>query len=559
MKTILTLILAAAPAAAAMHGYAPGPEWTQITGDTSCINSFRAEVIRDAEEWKTLWKEHTCGTKEAPPAPRFDQAGERIIAVFLGWRPGAGYKVALEMQPSDKELQVAYREQTPQKGKAYAGLMTQPYIIKKVAGDYAAIRFVTKPIPDRWRSQAEPRVLHGTSGEEAAQALQESGMLADLDALKDALSPAVLFDGAGNRRTASVAPVSGDLIGARQTLLDKIFAGLPPPPGKKNNQGQERQGGKKLPPPPGKGTGGKKLPPPPQEGKKLPPPPGVRHPQPEYPGGPLPGHDRRLEEAERTFWTGGMDYVGFWRGNTYYKTGQATLTRGPGDEGETFSAMLESVRVRKYILFYYNKEDGKYYWAPQEKVLDARSRKLVVEFTNDHEKPLIPWENESFIFTLEGNTMSLQSQAGSYRYEVLFTADPASPGTVTAHMTAGEKLRTAPDAHGVSAGIQAADGGIKLVISDKWAQYYQGETLEISYVIRRDDGKWYRRDDIVQQATSRSPLQVPAAPRHEHGITGGYASKAGKFYLESWSFRRARSRISTGSWIPKGEGNSITK
>ena len=32
---------------------------------------------------------------------------------------------------------------------------------------------------------------------------------------------------------------------------------------------------------------------------------------------------------------------------------------------------------------------------------------------------------------------------------------------------------------------------------------------------------------------------------------------SGKYYLKSWSFRRAQSKISTAEWVEKGGGNSV--
>ncbi|MFC1679519.1 hypothetical protein ACFL2T_04850 [Elusimicrobiota bacterium] len=566
--TLLTLIMAATPAFAGMQGYSTDPGWQQITGDTSCIRELRAVVVKDAESWEKLWKQHSCDVSEAPQLPPADFGGERVIAVFLGWRASAGYKVELDLKETASnppELVVTYSEKAPEQGKFHAGLMSQPWVLRKVKNDYSAVRIPTRTaasVPQ----ESEKRIDDGT--QLATTKLVEGGWLADLGDMRDAMGARAFFDGSAAK--TGIPTGLGGVIAYPSTAEGMKLAGLPPPPGQKKKQGgklpppptreQERQdqGGKKLPPPPKKDQG-KKLPPPPGVGKPLPPPPGVKLPRPIYPGGPLPSNDPRLENADRTYSTYGKKYIGYWRGDAYYKTAQGRLKRTPEDIGETFRVNLTSIRVRKYYLFYYDSEDREITWTPTEKEIERRSKNLVIEFTNDYDKPMMPWEAESFVFSLRGNTVSLDSQSGSYRYHVLFTVNPDNPGTIVAHMTAGDKLRTSPDPKGVSAGIQATGNGLKLVIRDKWSEEYAGEDLEITYVIRRDDGHWYSRDDIVQRATSGSPLRIRATEVYEHGITGGFASKSGEFYLESWSFRRAGSHISTSRWIGKGKGNTITK
>ena len=234
------------------------------------------------------------------------------------------------------------------------------------------------------------------------------------------------------------------------------------------------------------------------------------------------------------------------------------------DRGSSYILNLESRLYQEYTLFYYDPSDRGFYWRPGEEFVKSRTRRLVVEFADREHNPLLPWERETFLFSYNHGRsdiggVRLDSADGAYDYSISYGSNPNDPLTVTAVLTPRQKLRTAPDPKGISATLAPDGAALKLVIEDRWASYYDGETLELSLVIRKDDGSFWRRDPIVFEAKDRSPLQAKiqgAAPKFDIPVP---VSGSGTFYLESWSFRRAAGKISGDGWVRKGGGNKIKK
>lgn len=552
--TLLSLILVAAAGHSGAVTSTQDAEWESLSGDQSCIRTFRASVVENDADWEKLWAEHNCGLSEMPPLPEVDFDADRVIAVFLGSRERGGYSVKMGLEPNaadPTELLVSIDEEKPALGGFQITLLTQPYEFRKVRNAYTAIRLpaLKTSISANRQGLTSANMPGEKMSSSAGLALfKDWESVAGLTGLRDALAMTSLYDG----RISGMGTVKPGIL-LTQSLPPPAGSGrgrdLPPPAG---------QRGKDLPPPAGEGRG-KDLPPPAGGGGRLPPPAGRRLPQPIYRGGPLPSDHSALRNATPAVFTFGMRYIGYWNGDVYNKTATGTLNRKGDTAGSRYSVGLTSLRVSETINFYYSSEDDEIYYQTIEETIGRSTRNLVILFTNNGAKPLMPWENERFTFNLRGSNISMGSQNGAYRYHVTFTVDPSNPGTVTANLTAGTKRKIAPDRNGVTAQIQASGGGLKLVIRDTWASEYAGETLDISFVIRRDDGRFFRRDDIVQRMTARNPLHINATGVHEHHISGGYAARSGKFYLESWSFRRANSAISTSGWIGKGSGNTINK
>lgn len=362
---------------------------------------------------------------------------------------------------------------------------------------------------------------------------------------------------------AKLAPVLDASVEARMgALADSILLtqGLPPPPG----QDTTRRGGA-LPPPPGQGG---QLPPPPgQNPGRLPPPPGEDPlPRPQYPGGPLPRGDYRLEDAERTYSEEG-EYLGYWNGSRGYDEARGEVTVKPTDRSDSYVMVLKSEETQKQTHFV-RKSDGKVYWYPRSRHIDTETRRLVVEFVNRSSKPLLPWERESFVFSFKGDRsrnggVELESADGAYRYEYSYRFDPRDSLTMIVEMTAREKLLTAPDRDGVTATLEAdGQGGLKLVVTDLHARYYAGESLQLSYVVKKDVA--WRIDPVVVEATARNP-QTKTVPAGSNGpavieIPLGNPGRGASYYLDGWSFQRLNSAVSRGGWVGRaGDSRRMIK
>ncbi|OIO11206.1 MAG: hypothetical protein AUJ52_02350 [Elusimicrobia bacterium CG1_02_63_36] len=537
--------------------------WTTLSGSVSGVSQWRTVDVRDAGTWKALWAEHNAHRTDAPSAPFVDFERERVIAVFFGMRSSGGRAVSLDLKENKDAgvLEVSVRENAPAKGGFAITMMSQPFVFRRASKEIEKVVFPQAPgARSPGSSPVAPAASVKLAERKTSTAVKVvAGLGERLEDLRDSVASLnAAYDG-GSAKSAVVSGAAPVVLTGGKPLPGQQEDQGKPLPGRKKDSGKPLpgQGGQNGKPLPGNGRG-KPLPGDPREGgKPLPGQGAVRHPRPIYPGGPLPSNDPRLEGADRAFTTYGMDYVGYWNGKTFYSTSRGTLERNGKNAGSRYSLSLASRQMRNRYLFYYDPADRAYYYVPDEEPLGNRvGRDLTIQFLNASQSPLMPWESERFVFELTGSQLTLVSQNGAYRYTGTFSSFATDPSQVIVELTAGQKLLTAPDAQAVTAGIQATATGLKLIINDRWAAEYAGETLEISAVVRWDDGSFWRRDPVVFQATGNAPLSFTAAKTLEHEFA---VSKTGKYYLESWAFRRANSKISTSHWINRGQGNSVKR
>lgn len=95
-----------------------------IAVDTmSGIDLPRQAVARTVSEWSALWQQH-AGAK---PLPKVDFTKRIVVAVFLGSRPSAGYRVEVSgTRQEGKILVVQWREVRPPADSLLAQVLTSP-------------------------------------------------------------------------------------------------------------------------------------------------------------------------------------------------------------------------------------------------------------------------------------------------------------------------------------------------------------------------------------------------------------------------------------------------
>ncbi len=140
---ILSLSSAALPAAAQDSQKRYPKAWKQISGLVSGIENFEAAFIENEAAWQSLWKRHAKGAaKKAMPGVDFKK--ERLVAVFLGTRRTAGYRVALTVfsfPNKPEEVLVIYKEIKPEPRGFKAEMISHPFVIRKVSKSFKTACF----------------------------------------------------------------------------------------------------------------------------------------------------------------------------------------------------------------------------------------------------------------------------------------------------------------------------------------------------------------------------------------------------------------------------------
>ena len=160
-------------------------------------------------------------------------------------------------------------------------------------------------------------------------------------------------------------------------------------------------------------------------------------------------------------------------------------------------------------------------------------------------KTLYPWERESVAVCLDGNWLSIREVDLAHHY-----TSARSGGRYT--LTAGEKKPMNPDRGGISAEAPAVSGdNLSVTFSDRWASYYAGESVVLSFRLKRVVEGWFDPTLVEKE------VAFPAADfyRVDFAQFAGEFSeslKPGKKYYVEWGFKRV-GRISKDAYIKRGD------
>jgi len=130
MKPLLLAMLALFTAACSMPPVQelPVPFTTIAMGEQSGIHRPKNVVVRTEAEWTRLWQAHDASPADKRPPIDFDR--DMVIAVFLGQRPTAGYRVRImDVRQSPDELQVHVRERKPDSQAVLAQVLSYPFVM----------------------------------------------------------------------------------------------------------------------------------------------------------------------------------------------------------------------------------------------------------------------------------------------------------------------------------------------------------------------------------------------------------------------------------------------
>jgi hypothetical protein len=173
----------------------------------------------------------------------------------------------------------------------------------------------------------------------------------------------------------------------------------------------------------------------------------------------------------------------------------------------------------------------------------------VVQVRLEGRQSQLPWENESFTVCLDGRWLSIHENYAAHKY-----SSRELSGQFT--LTAGAKKAMRPDPAGIRLDAPVNSGAnLSATFTDKWSEYYGGETTEFQVKLRRQVDGWF--DSTLVEKT----VSLPAAASYTVNFADYAADftsklKAGKKYYVEWSFKRLGS-VSTDRKMKVGDSNTV--
>lgn len=195
----------------------------------------------------------------------------------------------------------------------------------------------------------------------------------------------------------------------------------------------------------------------------------------------------------------------------------------------------------------------------------GRSRRVLarVLFPARPAAPVYPWEAESFGVHFNGGDQRVELRVGAPSYQYAFNPlgrpDAADPDLFVFPVSVGPKLATPADAQGIALGLLPEGATLIIKAEDRWSRFYAGERTDLRILLKRAKRLWW--DSVVIDAVLTVPAEGETRidlndPKWKPFLKEAL-ERGGEYYIASWSFRRAESRISDGSWHDRGPGNRV--
>jgi hypothetical protein len=167
----------------------------------------------------------------------------------------------------------------------------------------------------------------------------------------------------------------------------------------------------------------------------------------------------------------------------------------------------------------------------------GRTDDLTVRLTLKDRKPLLPWESDVFAVCLDGPALSVRVVSAAYDYAVV--RDGAVDGNVV--LTPGAKRLLPPDPRGVQGNLTPK---MSLVLNDRWAEYYPGQTVYLKVTLKKDVRFW------PDETVAEEEYEFPVAASYVVDLAGE-AVKPGGFYYVRYSIERLGGTVSSEDMTPE--------
>lgn len=116
---------------------------TVVRAAHTALRGERTVVIRNADDWQELWREHNSVQLTTADAPAIDFERHMVVGVVLGTCPTGGHSVEIRrIEPRDGRLRVIAHHQRPAEGSIQTMVLTKPLHLVAVDRTDAEVEFV---------------------------------------------------------------------------------------------------------------------------------------------------------------------------------------------------------------------------------------------------------------------------------------------------------------------------------------------------------------------------------------------------------------------------------
>jgi len=95
-------------------------------GTFSGIREVKQEVVKSADAWEKLWKQHSTGSSDKIPAVDFSK--EMVVVATLGTKRTGGYTIEIEgVEAKGKTLNISVKKTSPPPDAMTIQALTAPF------------------------------------------------------------------------------------------------------------------------------------------------------------------------------------------------------------------------------------------------------------------------------------------------------------------------------------------------------------------------------------------------------------------------------------------------
>ena len=97
-------------------------------GAFSGIREVKQEVVKSADAWEKLWKQHATAAGESEKIPAVDFSKEMIVVATMGTKRTGGYTIEIVgVEAKDKTLRISVKKTSPPPDAMTIQALTAPF------------------------------------------------------------------------------------------------------------------------------------------------------------------------------------------------------------------------------------------------------------------------------------------------------------------------------------------------------------------------------------------------------------------------------------------------